>query len=201
MTGKTPPTYKGVAERARSWWSDLQRYTADEERNPTADTAALARLRRCAGPAEAMGEAATLDLFRRLGLSNARDLPRVAVIAMVLAHIRTDKTRDEKTQDETTGRTLSAIQSVGRSKPDAPDSARMTPLRFRRLLACRDDGDLVGEMRRFVALAGKAVNVGDLAASLFFWGERVRARWAFDYYGAGYAAPGAETTETTGSAA
>lgn len=196
MTGETPPTYKWVAERARSWWSDLQRYAADEKRNPTADTAALARLRRCAGPAEAMGEAATLDLFRRLGLSNARDLPRVAVIAMVLAHVRTDKTRDE-----TTKRTLSAIQSVGRSKPDAPDSARMTPLRFRRLLACRHDGDLVGEMRRFVALAGKAVNVGDLAASLFFWGECIRARWAFDYYGAGYAAPGAEATETTDSAA
>jgi hypothetical protein len=47
-------------------------------------------------------------------------------------------------------------------------------------------------MRRLVALAGGEVDAGDLAASLYFWGDNVRARWAFDYFGAGSAAPGAD---------
>ena len=44
--------------------------------------------------------------------------------------------------------------------------------------------------RRAVALAGgRNINVGDVAASLLDWSDRRRMRWAFDYYGAGIAAP------------
>jgi hypothetical protein len=39
-------------------------------------------------------------------------------------------------------------------------------------------------------LAGaRNINVGDVAASILDWSERRRMRWAFDYYGAGIAAP------------
>jgi CRISPR system Cascade subunit CasB len=66
----------------------------------------------------------------------------------------------------------------------------MSPLRFKRLLAATEDQDLMIAFRRAVALAGKRnIDVGDVAVSLLDWSDRRRMRWAFDYYGAGSAAP------------
>lgn len=172
-----------IPSGARAWWASLQ---PDAEAQRKGDRAGLARLRRAATSAEAMAEEATIDLYRRLGCRPEQAgslLPRVAVIAMVLAHVRKDA---EPAAD---GRRPAAIHAVGRVSSEDQDSAKMTPLRFRRLLACREDDELAHEMRRFVALADRTVAVGDLANSLFYWGARTRARWAFEYYGAGSAAP------------
>lgn len=187
---------KGLGRVAREWWRSLQPRRSDDTGalktgGDRGDPAALARLRRASTVAEAMAEEATLDLFRRLGLTRADTdvarLPRVAVIAMVLAHVREDREHEGEWR-------RSAIQAVGRKTLEDTDSVKMSPLRFRRLLACRDDDheDLARQMRRLVQLAGGAINVGDLAESLFFWNERTRNRWAFDYFGAGFAAPDRE---------
>lgn len=178
-------SYEGVAASARAWWQALQPVRADGSPNPTGDRAALARLRRAATPADAMAEAATLDLFRRLGFGadDFHALRRVAAVAMALAHVRAD------TDPTAEGRRPPAVGAVGRHTPEDADSARMSPLRFRRLLATRELDELVREMRRLVALAGGRISVGDLAASLFFWGDGVRTHWAFEYYAAGAAAP------------
>lgn len=179
-----------VAERARAWWRDLQ--PADERGQPKdGDRAALARLRRCATPAEAMVEEATLALFRRLGLkaTDHQRLPQVALIAMALAHVRADA---EPSAD---GFRPAAARAVGRASLEDEDSAKMSVLRFRRLLSARDQAELAQQMRRLVALADGRVNVGDLAASLFFWGDKVRQRWTFEYYAAGAAVPRSDTLE------
>jgi CRISPR system Cascade subunit CasB len=168
-----------VGGRARAWWRDLQ--PQSHEGQPQAgDRAALARLRRCATPADAMIEEATLALFRRLGLGPADvgRLPRVALIAMVLAHVRANAEGEP------------AARAVGRASLEDAESARMSALRFRRLLAARQDDELAQQMRRLVTLApDRRINVGDLAAALFFWGDKVRQRWTFEYYAAGAAAP------------
>jgi CRISPR system Cascade subunit CasB len=66
----------------------------------------------------------------------------------------------------------------------------MSRLRFNRLLAATEDQDLMAAFRRAVMLAGaRNINVGDVAASILDWSERRRMQWAFDYYGAGIAAP------------
>jgi len=52
-----------------------------------------ARLRRAATPIDALEEPSVFDLYKKLGFSRVdfeRRLPRVAVTAAVLAHIRTD---------------------------------------------------------------------------------------------------------------
>ena len=58
--------------------------------------------------------------------------------------------------------------------------------RFRRLLSC--ERDEVGERLRPVVLAAKAkgilVNYEELFADLFYWGDKVKARWAREYWGA-----------------
>jgi CRISPR system Cascade subunit CasB len=181
-----------VAERARAWWRELQ--PADENGQPKdGGRAALARLRRCATPADTMVEETTLALFRRLGLkaSDQHRLLRVALIATVLAHVRADA------EPKAGGFRPAAVRSVGRATLEDEDSAKMSALRFRRLLAARDDEELAHQMRRLVALADGRLNVGDLAASLFFWGDRVRQRWVFEYYAAGAAAPHADQPAPT----
>ena len=179
-----------LRERARDWWRSVQPSTADGTPNPTGDRAAIAHLRRAAAPADAIAEDATLSLFRRLGLrrEDYHRLPRVALIAIVLAQVRADA------EPEAGGFRPPAARAIGRKTLEDEDSARMSALRFRRLLACRDDGELAQQMRRLVALADGRINVGDLAYALYYWndevrGDQIRTRWAFEYYAAGAAAP------------
>jgi CRISPR system Cascade subunit CasB len=74
----------------------------------------------------------------------------------------------------------------------------MSPLRFKRLLAATEDQDLMAAFRRAIRLAGAHnINVGDVAESILDWSERRRMRWAFDYYGAGIAAPTPSDTAST----
>ncbi len=177
---------------ARDWWQPMQPSLADGRRNPAADRAALARLRRAPGVADMLGDDAVFALYRRLGFARgaaAARLPWVAAVALVLAHLR---------QPTPGGRPLAA--AVGCQVPDDPASAAMSALRFRRLLAAEDPDDLVRHLRRALALAGRdaGIDVGRLAADILAWpdpvgGPRVRTRWAFDYYAAGDAAPAAAT--------
>jgi CRISPR system Cascade subunit CasB len=168
------PTLFGAA---LGWWSRLQ---PGEDRK--GDTGALARLRR-GGLQDAALEPATADLYRSI----KRFLPpaelvgfeTAALIAAVLAHVRDHDGR----------------QSVARAAGAAGEtSARLSPLRFRKLLAARGATDCLIAFRRLVALLDKRANVGDLAVSLVEWnkedaGDRRRTRWAFDYYDAGALAP------------
>jgi CRISPR system Cascade subunit CasB len=108
-----------------------------------------------------------------------RQLPRVAIVAAVLAHIRTDAMPGDN------GFRRRFADMLGRG-----DRPLMSPLRFKRLLTATEDQDMLIAFRRAVALAGgRNIDVGDVAASLLDWSERRRMRWAFDYYGAGIAAP------------
>ena len=109
-----------AATVATSWWRDLQ---PDPARQHPGDRAALARLRRAATVGEAMMEPATLALFRRTGARGPADLPVVALVAAVLAHVR---------MDAGAGR---VARQLGPDHPDAPETALMSQLRFRRLTA------------------------------------------------------------------
>jgi CRISPR system Cascade subunit CasB len=188
MTTQSDPK-TGWGQIARHWWSELQDTNKDGRRNRTRNPAALARLRRAAAPAEALEEPSVFDLYRRLGFAR-RDiepwLTRVAVVAAVLAHIRSDASPSDN------GYRRGFAEMLG------SENVIMSPLRFRRLLEATEDPDLLIVFRRAVALVGaKNINVGDVAASLLDWSDRRRMRWAFDYYGAGVASP--KLSDTTAS--
>lgn len=170
-----------VAGAARGWWRNLQPDPGGHQ----GDRGALARLRRATSLAEVLAEEASFDLWRRLPTDRRQPkrLPRMAVVAHVLAYVREDRSQGEN------GRPLRAIEAVGRCSAEDAHSAILKPLRFRRLLAAREDDELMRDMRRLVALADGRINVGDLGASLFFWNDATRTRWAFNYYAAGAAAP------------
>lgn len=165
------------ASDAAQWWRALQPNRPNGDPNPTADRAALARLRR-ADLLSAMSDPAAFDLFRKLGRNRPQDLPEVALCAAVLAGVREDR-------PEHPARTLGPLS------PDAIAQAAMKPLRLRRLIEAGAPEDRLILLRRAVALADRRLNLCELAATCLDWSERRRQRWIFEYYAAGHAAPDA----------
>lgn len=161
---------------ALTWWAALQPNRDGDGRR--GDPGALARLRR-ASLADAMIEGETVRLHRMLGLPREK-FSRSALLACALAHVR---------EHLPGGRVAPALG------PTAGDErGLLSPLRFRRLLAARSEEDCAVAFRRLVARLDGKTNVADLADSLLDWpdeisGDARRRRWAFDYYGASFAAP------------
>lgn len=136
------------------WWA---RELGD--RQSAAARGLAARLRR-AGPVDALAERAVHDLARELSL---KDGARLAFLVRLLAEVR-----------EHEGRPLA--RALGGAEP------KMSELRFQRLM--RADGDDLPEaLRRAITLADRRCNVARLGGDLLHWGEDVRRRWCFDYYG------------------
>lgn len=55
-------------------------------------------------------------------------------------------------------------------------------LRFRQLLQVRDREELAHRLRRLLVFADAPVDWGRLGRDVFYWGDRVRRRWAQDFY-------------------
>lgn len=156
-----------IGRIAAEWWEAMQpRDEADKQRS--GDRAGLARLRRCASVAEAAFDAATHQLCHRLGAGEA-GLERAALIAAVLAHARANN----------------PAQKVARQIGVSGDgTAAMSDLRFRRLLQADTPDEQLAGFRRLVALAGRELNVADLAQALWRWNETDRRRWVYAYHDA-----------------
>ena len=159
-----------AVDAAAAWWRDLQ---PDPDTQRRGDRASLAKLRRCATVAEAMSEPAAVALFRRIGATRPDELCCIATLAAVLAHLR---------EDPAEGR---VARRLGPDYPEAPETARMSPLRFRRLLEAAPGDDQLTAFRRMVALAGGSLPLRDLARSLLDWNDERRRRWIYDYWNAG----------------
>jgi len=172
---------------AARWWRGLQPYTSDGKANVSADRAALARLRR-ADLMEAMQDPATLALFRALGRKRPAELPDVALCAATLAGLREDRPEHP-------------ARSLGPPSMDEMQQAAIKPLRFRRLIEADTLDERLTALRRAIQLADRRLNVREIAAVCLDWSENRKQRWIFEYYAAGFAAPGAEPNDREGSQA
>lgn len=172
-------------EIAAAWWRSLQPYLSDGRRNPAADRGALADLRR-ASVVQAMDHPATHGLFHALGYARPRDITRAALCAAVLASVRENDAR------------LHPARALGPASSDAPETAVMSPLRFRRLMEAMEPEDRLIALRRAVMLAGRTLHVRFLAGACLAWSDRTRRDWIFQYYNAGFAAPDADETVLEG---
>ena len=182
----TPRPFR-QADAAWRWWNSLQPKSAPDGHHSPGDRAVLARLRRCASPLEAAMEPVTIELFQALGFQSPEaNLERVAALAIVLSFVRVS------TNDK-------FARALGPSS-DKADDAKLKPLRFRRLLGARGVEETLVAFRRAVQLLGGAANVTNLAELILAWnedgaGDRVRVRFAFDYYNAGAHAPSRRNSE------
>lgn len=154
-------THRG-AEIAYEWWRRLAGPDAGMSRGRRA---ALARLRRAATPLAVMQEPEALRLVERL----PRSRERAVILAGVLALVR-------ESENQTVAR------KIGRKSLDDDTSALVSEGRFRRLLQAHDD-ELMESMRRLVHMTKGKINVLDLSNAILYWGDRVKKRWIFDYYG------------------
>ena len=158
----TDSARRGGTSIAYEWWRSLNPTDALQSGR---QRAALARMRRATTPIEVMHEPEALRLIARL----PRSPDRVATLAGVLAFVRES---DERR----------VARAIGRATMDDDQSALLSEGRFRRLLQVNDD-ELMEAMRRLVRMAKGTVNVRDLSSAILYWGDEVKKRWIFDYYG------------------
>ena len=150
---------KPLGEVLQKWWTDLQERNGDR-----------AELRR----AETVADVILLPAFQR---ACVRFKPffkeeenwevRLAAVLGLLAHVT------ECSSEKTLARQMA---SVTLSEPPV-----VSELRFRRLIQ-RDRADLYVSMIRVLRMLGKKANLHDLANSVYYWGDKVKRDWAFDYF-------------------
>lgn len=146
-----------TTEILQTWWSELEHARG-----------ARATLRKAETPSQIVFCPSFHYLLNQLGHVGKPDT--IAAIAGLIAHIKEDA-HDAK---------LAAQMAA----PKKSGGARISGLRFRRLLATTDRNDLYPLMIRVVrALDGK-INLQDLAQSIYWWNESTRKQWAYDYYSA-----------------
>ena len=157
-------TKKTPGQVILSWWG--RRLNSDTG----AARKARAQLRRATSPSEVLALDVTHDLHGHLGINLARgDGPlRLALVAATVA-----------------GLNSSVRASLPRRFGEGDgDNRHLSPLRFQRILRAGDDWELAIRLRRALPIVGRTANVAGLGADLLRWGEDVRTRWCFDYFGA-----------------
>lgn len=108
------------------------------------------------------------NLYNRLTPMQWRSREKLALLAGVLAHVRTE-----------------AVQSVAEQMASSGKSgskAVLSGLRFRRLLRHETPQELYGPMIRVIRLLDKKINIADLAQSLYWWNSRTKMNWSMAYY-------------------
>lgn len=177
---------KKTEDLAAEWWREMsfERTGGGLRRAGGAKRAALAQLRRAAGPIDALAVPEAIDLYRRLrpvdrGVTS--DFPdRVAATAVALASLRPEL--ENLRPDRRVPRVFAR-----RSFDDA-DSAALSQARFRRLLQA-DGVELLDAFRRLVRLLDGRAEPGSLADAILHWDDWMRQRWIFEYYGVPIATP------------
>jgi CRISPR system Cascade subunit CasB len=174
---------KEAEDRAAEWWQELsfERSGGSLRRAGGAKRAALAKLRRADGPIDALAVPEAIDLYRRLRATEPGvDADRVAALAVALANLRPE--RENLRPDRRVPRVFA------RKSFDDADSAKLSEARFRRLLQA-DGVDLLDAFRRLVRLLDGRAEPRSLAEAILHWGDRMRQRWIFEYYGVAIATP------------
>lgn len=174
-----------VGRAAGKWWRGLQ----PDEMGSGGDRGALARLRRAASPGEALLQPETLKLYgavRRLleKPPSETQTTALATTAAVLAAV------------SGTGSPMTFAEMLGRTaegRPLGDEQPLMSPARFGTLMRASDWSARFTHLRRAVQLlGGGGFNIARFADDLFWWNDRTRRRWIFEYYGQGRDAPGTE---------
>lgn len=141
-----------------AWWRDLENRRGER-----------AELRRAHSLNEVIFTAAFQRLWQRLRGTNWHSADGVALVAGVLAHVRVHDPKEHF--------------AAQLARPHHGDKPRYSGLRFRRLLQYRERTELLEPLVRALGLIDRHANIVNLADSLYWWGDRVRRDWAFDYYG------------------
>ena len=169
---------QSIGATCMSWWRGSIAGEAGAARR------SRSQLRRASGVTPALCLSATHDLNRRLiaaghDLRRRQDGPaRLALIAVALAHITDDRTE-------------STAKRFGSGDPKA-----LSGIRFDALIRAKEPGQLLRPLVRSLQVIGSTANVAKLATDLYWWNDKVRTDWCFDYHGAADAKPTSSEKES-----
>ncbi|WP_457647258.1 type I-E CRISPR-associated protein Cse2/CasB [Profundibacter sp.] len=167
-------TGETVGSICARWWGE----SLANDRGPSRKT--RAELRRADGPVAALALAAVHELNARLRAAGFAPAPeRLALIAAALAHV-----------DQEQGGARAA-QAFGAGDPPA-----LSTIRFNALIRAENVSDLWRPLVRALKMVKGKVNAARLAEDIFYWNDKTRTKWCFDYYGKPLAAPTPEETTT-----
>ncbi|NLN59713.1 MAG: type I-E CRISPR-associated protein Cse2/CasB [Deltaproteobacteria bacterium] len=140
-----------------TWWQALNDNRGDR-----------AELKRCDTLVEVTFTPAYHRLRFALGKIGPVNDDALASVAGLLSRVKNDLD----------GSTFAEQMATGK----ADGSARVSGLRFRRLLKTKDINEFFIAMRRVIALLGGAINLQSLTKSVYYWNDGTRKQWAFEYY-------------------
>jgi CRISPR system Cascade subunit CasB len=144
------------------WWEALDGYRGQR-----------AALRRAKSPIEVHFFPVFHQLLNQLREKGYRissnDSERLALIGGLAAHVKKHVS------------TASLAKQMATTKSSG-GGARVSGLRFRRLLAISGRDELYPFLIRVVRLLDGTVNLVSMAYSVYWWNERVKKEWAYDYY-------------------
>ena len=146
------------SEALIAWWQKL-----DVNRGERAE------LRRCGTPTEVVFTPAYHRLRHAVIRYGAVNDDNLAAIAGLVARVKINAVES----------TIAELMASGKGESA---KARVSGLRFRRLLKVKDQEELFPALGRVIALLGGAINLQSIAQSVYFWNDRTRKQWAFDYY-------------------
>ena len=144
-----------------AWWQALDANRGDR-----------AELRRCATLTDVVFTSAYHRLRLAVGKYGPVNDNALALVAGLAARVKMDVTEN----------TLAEQMATPKDPTSKDGRAKVGGLRFRRLLKVKESDALFNAMGRVVALLGGAVNLQSLANSVYFWNDRTRKQWAFEYY-------------------
>lgn len=140
------------------WWTGLDHARGDR-----------AALRRC----RSVQEVAFVPAFHRLRQNLSRiaplDAEKLAMVAGILSHVK---------KNDPSLRFAQQMATPG----EGGDRARVSGLRFRRLLKIEEHEDLYGMVIRAIRLLDGSLNIASLADGVYWWNGKTKNNWAFDYY-------------------
>jgi CRISPR system Cascade subunit CasB len=143
-----------------TWWKELE-----------SDKGERAVLRRASNLTDVAFSPAYHRLLSRLQQKgDAVNREALAAVAGLVTHV--------KVHSDSGG----SLASQMASPKSGGGGARVSGLRFKRLLAVADRNDLYPLLIRVIHLLDGTVNLLSLANAVYWWNENTRKQWAYDYY-------------------
>ncbi|MGB6065519.1 MAG: type I-E CRISPR-associated protein Cse2/CasB [Desulfomonilaceae bacterium] len=163
MKKKSPLNFSADGDAGKAlyeWWQSLENFKGDR-----------ADLRRCGS----VSEVVFVPAFHRLrhtllalGWVNDEGLAAVAgIVSHVKSHVPAHSFAEQMAQPKSSG-----------------TGARVSGLRFRRLLQRRNHEELYPVLIRVIKLLDGAVNINSAAVGSYWWNDSTRKQLAYDYYAA-----------------
>ncbi len=163
-------TQKTIGEVVVDWYGSA--FGSDDG----AARAARARLKRCEAPVEALAVAETHELNRQLmAYGRKPTADQLTLLTTIFARLKGIH-----------GDRLAALFGKQETR-DAPRP--LSELRFQSLIRVPAHRGLIAPLRRSVGILGSepACNGRALAEDLYYWNEKVRNNWCFQYFGTPFA--------------